>query len=185
MNNKWRYLIVMVLGVAMNQGLSFLAEDYPVWLDVSGTAMAALVLEPAAGLVVGLVDNFCIALFKYNQSSLIYYCVSAAVAVIVGVLMRDGEGKIKWQRVFVVIPLVIVASTFLSSILTLWRSGGISNAPFEAEKYQALINMGINRYAACFISVGIVKIYDTIITAAIVALVYFMLPKKLKETSSN
>lgn len=185
MNNKWRYFIIMLLGILMNQGLSYIATPFPVWLDVSGTALAAFMLEPAAGLLVGLVDNFCIALFKYDQGSLIYYSVSAAVAIIVGTLMKDKEGNIKLKRIFLVIPLVIICSTILSSLLTLWKDGGVSTDPFESAKFYWFMGKGFNKYISCFLSVGIIKIYDTIATSIIVIAVYAILPKKLKYNLEN
>lgn len=60
MNNKKRYLVVMVICVVLNQGCYLLASHFgwPVWLDMTGTALAAVMLEPAAGLLVGLANNF-------------------------------------------------------------------------------------------------------------------------------
>lgn len=180
MNNKWRYFIIMLLGVIMNEGLSVIAEPYPLWLDVTGTAMAALVLEPAAGLIVGLINNFYIALFKYDQTTLIYYCVSAAVAVIVGNVARNREGKITIKGVLSAIALVIIVSTALSSALTIWQSGGMSNAAFEQVKFNSFVAGGMHPYIACILTTLIVKIYDTIATAVIVGIVYLILPAKLK-----
>ncbi len=183
MNNKLRYFIIMLLGVIMNEGLSAVAEPYPVWLDVTGTAMAALVLEPAAGLIVGLVNNFFIALFKYDQTTLIYYCVSAAVAVIVGNVVKNKEGKITLKNVLYTIILVIAVSTLLSSLLTIWQSGGVSNAAFEQIKFNAFVEDGMHPYLACVLTTFIVKIYDTLATAVIVGIVYIILPKRLKYQS--
>ncbi len=181
MSKKWRYIIIMALGVLMNQGLNAAASDLPVWLDVSGTAMAALVLEPAAGLVVGLIDNFVIAITSGNSSSLIYYCISASVALIVGVIMRDNEGRVRARRMLIVIPLVFIVSTVLSSLLTLWRSNGISLDPFEAAKYAVFTAKGFPPVASCFLSIGVIKLYDTIATSAIVAVVYMIIPKSYKN----
>ena len=181
MSKKWRYIIIMALGVLMNQGLNAAASNLPVWLDVSGTAMAALVLEPAAGLIVGLIDNFVIAITSGNSSSLIYYCISASVALIVGVIMRDKKGKVRAKRLLIVIPLVFIVSTVLSSLLTLWRSNGISLDPFEAAKYSLFISKGFSPTASCFLSIGVIKFYDTIVTSVIVAAVYMIIPKSFKN----
>ncbi len=181
MNKKSRYIFIMILGIIMNQGLSLFSDKFPVWLDTSGTALAALALEPAAGLLVGLVDNFLIAIFKNGSGSLLYYCVSASVAIIVGVIMRDREGRIRWQRIFAVIPLIIIVSTILSSVLTLWYSGGISTNKFELEYYYYFISMGLHPYISCALGIGVIKVYDTIVTAVIVALVYMLIPKTMKN----
>lgn len=180
MSNKRRYFIVMLLGVIMNLGLSKIAELYPVWLDVSGTAMAAIVLEPAAGLLVGLINNFYIALFKYDQTTLIYYCVSAAVAVIAGNIVKNREGRITVKGVLIAIVLVIVVSTALSSAITIWQSAGLSNAVFEQVKFNQFVAGGMHPYMACVLTTLIVKTYDTIATAVIIGIIYVILPKNLK-----
>ena len=99
MSNKTRYLIIMVLGVVMNRLLYVLSMHFglPFWLDMSGTILAALLLEPTAGLLVGLVNNFGLAVFNYSSSSLIFYAVSAAAALVVGVNMRRN-GQIDWKQ---------------------------------------------------------------------------------------
>lgn len=79
MSNKTRHLIIMVLGAVMNRLLYTLQCILTClfWLDMSGTVLAALLLEPTAGLLVGLVNNFGLAVFNYSSSSPIFYVVSA------------------------------------------------------------------------------------------------------------
>lgn len=183
MRNRTRYLIVMAAGVVLNWALYSLASYFhlPVWMDITGTALAALVLEPAAGLLVGLVNNFYLALFIFDQTTLIYYAVSAAVALVVGTVMRKN-GKIRWQRIFPTILLVIAASAILSTIVTVWRDGGIPTAEWEIYFYNlAKQYAGAPQALACFIGIFIMKIFDTAAVAVIVALLYAALPQKLKH----
>ncbi|CAK7019083.1 MAG: hypothetical protein DELT_03285 [Desulfovibrio sp.] len=181
MNNKMRYLIVMATGVAMNLILHGIASHFhlPVWLDMTGTALAALMLEPAAGLLVGLVNNFCIAVFDYTASSLFYYAVSAAVALIVGLNMRRKDKSLR-QRIVSTIVLVIVVSAAISTLLTLWRTGGISESGWEAYYYGIASAWGWPNALACFFGTFVIKIYDVLASAAIVACAYGVLPKVLR-----
>ncbi|MEG0168242.1 MAG: hypothetical protein RR709_10310, partial [Ruthenibacterium sp.] len=100
MSNKMRYAIVMLLGVVCNTVFYelALAMHWPVWLDSTGTALAALTLEPTAGLLVGLVNNFLLAILQEDASTLFYYAVSADVALLVGIYMRK-DGKILVKRI--------------------------------------------------------------------------------------
>lgn len=187
MRNRTRYLIVMAFSVVLNLALYSLASYYnlPVWMDITGTAFAALVLEPAAGLLVGLANNFYLALFIFDQTTLIYYVVSAAAALIVGVLMKK-EGKIRWQRVFPTILLVIAASAVLSTAVTVWRDGGIPTADWEIHFYNAAVQyLHAPRIPACFFGILIMKIFDTLAVAAIVTVLYAILPKKLKYSGEQ
>lgn len=187
MRNRTRYLIVMALSVVLNLALYSLASYFnlPVWMDITGTAFAALVLEPAAGLLVGLANNFYLALFIFDQTTLIYYVVSAAAALIVGVLMKK-EGKIRWQRVFPTILLVIAASAVLSTAVTVWRDGGIPTADWEIHFYNVAVQyLHAPRIPACFFGILIMKIFDTLAVAAIVTVLYAILPKNLKYSGEE
>lgn len=180
-NNKMRYAIVMIACVLLNDIGYAIAVwlDAPVWLDVTGTALAALMLEPTAGLLVGLANNFYLALFAYTPSSLFYYSISAAVALIVGIYLRKN-GKICKKRIFPAILLVIVASALLSSLLSLWRSGCVPDGAWETRFYTMFLSAGLPQYLACLLGIGVVKTCDTFVTAALVAVLYAATPKKLK-----
>lgn len=184
MNNKWRYILVIAICIVLNELLGSLATAFgwPVWLDVTGTATASLVLEPAAGLVVGLVNNFYLAIGKSDASTLIYYSVSAAVAVIVGVNMRR-ENKSLAYRIVTTIVLVIIASTVLSALTTIWRTNGVGvpDSVWEVNYYNMALSWNLPQALACFFGVFVVKVYDTLVTALLVTLVYFVLPRVLKK----
>lgn len=182
-NNKWRYLIVMVACVLMNELLYLLAVSFelPLWLDVTGTALAALVLEPAAGLLVGLLNDFFIAVTSFDASAILYYGASAAVALIVGVNMRR-EGKTLRYRVLTTILYCVIITTVLASLLTMLRNGGIpDDNVWELRIYNAALSWGWAEVAGCFFATGIIKILDMLATAAIVAVSYLFMPKVLKN----
>lgn len=182
MSNKVRYGVVMALCVALNIVLSEVSGNLhlPVWLDLTGTALAALLLEPTAGLIVGLVNNFFLAIFLISRTSLFYYCVSAAVALIVGLLLREMNGKIRTRRILPVMGLVIVVSTILSTVLTLIFSGGVSTSTWEVYYMQYALAWGWPQPLSCMFGVFVIKVYDTFVTGALVALLYRMTPRALK-----
>ena len=186
MNDRKRYLIIMLLGAVMNFALYSLASRFgwPVWLDMTGTALAALLLEPAAGLTVGLVNNFCLAIMDNDAGSLLYYAVSAAVALIVGLYMRRDSRSL-FRRIVTTLALAIVAASVLSALLTLWRTSGVPDAAWEVHYYSAAMAWGWPKEAACFFGIFIVKIYDVLASAAIVAAVCGLLPKKLKSPAAR
>jgi len=186
MTNKVRYFIVMAICVAMNFGFNFLAVTFnlPLWLDVTGTATAAFILEPAAGLIVGLINNFYLAIFEFNASSLIYYAVSAAVALIVGINMRR-QNKTILHRVLTTIILVIVVSALLSTLLTMWRAGGLPTAEWEIYYYNMALAWGLPNIVSCFFGTFVIKVYDTLAVALIVAIVYGIMPRALKFPPKN
>lgn len=181
MSNKTRYLIIMVLGVVMNRLLYVLSMnfDLPFWLDMSGTVLAALLLEPTAGLLVGLVNNFGLAVFNYSSSSLIFYAVSASAALVVGVNMRRN-GEIDWKRTVPTMGLLVLVTGVLSALLSIWQTGGTLTHPWEVYFYDLAVSAGIPWVLACFIGTMVIKVFDVIVTAGIIALLYFVLPNSLK-----
>lgn len=182
-NNRWRYISVMAICVLMNELLYLLASTLglPFWLDVTGTALAALILEPAAGILVGLVDNFFIAVTSLDASSILYVAASAAVAIIVGINMRR-EHKTLQHRILTTILYCIIATTVIASLLTILRHGGVpSENVWELRFYDAALAWGWPGAAACFFATGLVKVFDMLATAAIVAVSVHFMPKALKE----
>lgn len=182
-NNKIRYTVVMVLCIMLNMVLSEVSGNLhlPVWLDVTGTALAALLLEPTAGLMVGLVNNFFLAIFLTGTSSLFYYCISAAVALIVGLMVREPNGgRIRKNRVFPAIVLVLIVSTLLSTLLTLLLSGGVSTSTWEVYYMDIATAWGAPQALSCLFGVFVIKFYDTLATAALVAVLYRIAPRSFK-----
>lgn len=174
----------MIISVLLNQSLYILASDdflnLPFWLDFSGTALAAIALEPAAGLLVGFVNNFYLALVAGNPGNIIYFAVSAAIALICGLCMRK-KGKLSIKRIIPTMGLLIIVTAALSTLLTIWRTGGVCDSTWELYYSEIALGWGWGRYAACFFGTLIIKVYDTLAVAGVVALAWFLLPKALKS----
>ena len=183
MSNKTkRYTIVMVISVIFNMGFYFIAhfEHLPVWMDLQGTALAALVLEPAAGLIVGLINNFIEAIFFYDASSLIFYGTSAIVALIVGLYLKK-DGKVIGKRIIPTMFYVLLATSLLTTLLTVWRSGGVSDSGWERHFYDVATSFGAPKILADFFGIFVLKLFDVIAGTLLIAMVYGILPKKLKS----
>lgn len=181
MNNTKRYAIVMAISVLFNTAFYLIAHfcHLPVWLDLQGTAFAAMILEPAAGLLVGLANNFISSIFFYDASSLIYFAVSASVALIVGLYLKDN-GKIKASRILPTIILVILATSFISAILTMWRSAGVPNSQWEYHFYEMALAQGMPQFIATFFGAMVLKAGDAAISVLLIFILYWILPKSLK-----
>lgn len=181
MSNTKRYAIVMVISVVFNSTFYLIAHfcHLPVWLDLQGTAFAAMVLEPAAGLLVGLANNFISSIFFYDASSLIYFAVSASVALIVGLYLKD-KGVIKISRIIPTIILVALATSFISALLTMWRSNGVPNSQWEYHFYEIALNYGMPQFIGCFFGALVLKAGDAIISAILITVLYLLLPKSLR-----
>lgn len=186
MTNYKRYLIIMIISILLNIVLATITAkcNLPVWLDCTGTMLAAFTLEPTAGLLVGLVDNFYSSLTLFSPSSLFFYSISVAVALIFGFLVRRN-GKVTIKSVLFSMALLIVVSTLLSATLTYIISGGISSDYWERYFFNQMYQTGVGTYLSCLYGVFVIKVFDVIASYAIVGIIYKLLPKSLKYNLEN
>ena len=173
-----RYGIIMTLGVALNQGLSFIATTFklPMWLDTVGTVLTALVLQPAAALLVGLTDNFVLAIANRDSSQIFYYAISAATALIAGLYLKK-KGRVRIGHIIPAMLLTIIVSTSLSVLISLMRTGTIVNMAVEQPFMAMGIELGLPTYLAPVFAILIVKALDVVATAVIVGMIYAVYSK--------
>lgn len=181
-NTKCRYLIAMALGVVMNEALYAFCHYFqlPLWLDTSGTVFAAVVLEPTAGLIVGLINNFYLAITSGNNQDMLFYAVSAAVAVIAGIGLRRN-GRIDWTRLHMVIGLMILSNCIIVNILMLWVNKGVVGSHWAMIFYNQAIEWGWPDILSSIFGTCIVKIMDSIATGLLLPVFFYCLPKGLKS----
>lgn len=177
-----RYTIVMIIGVLLNEILAFAIAplNLPLWLDMAGTALVAIVLEPSAAIIVAFINNFLLSVFQYDASSIIYLGLGASVAILCGVMLGDTK-KITLRKALKCLIYVILITSILTAVLTMWRHNGISDLAWEKHFFDMGTSMGMPRIIACGFGALIVKIPDMIVSAIIVFLAYHILPKSLKN----
>lgn len=184
MTMRKRYLLVMLIGFLLNEGLYYLSNRFhlPFWLDTTGTALAAIVLEPMAGLLVGLANNYVLALAYFSATSLFYYSASAAVALICGVLLKK-DNRIKTRNIIPAILFCIIIPSVCSGLVTLWEDGGLSNSPWELYFTRQALSLGVPLWLSCIYGTLVIKIPETLIGALVVLIVYRLLPPSLRYPS--
>lgn len=176
--NIKRYVWIMCIGVFLNLSLYQIAHIYhlPMWIDNVGTAYAALLLEPAAGLLVGFATNFYQAAVIYDSSSLIYYAVTASAALSIGILMRK-EGRIYWKHIFRALICYFVISVLLSTLFTLWRTSGVPDSSWEHHFYSLALSRNLPLPLACLFGVAVLKVNDILVMLVVLPLLYKITPK--------
>ena len=174
-----RYAAIMLLGVLFNLGFYQIAHIFhlPMWIDNIGTAYAALVLEPAAGLLVAFATNFYEATFVYDSSSLIYYAVSASCALTIGILMRK-QGHICWKRIFLALGAYFLISSCLATIFTLWITAGIPDSGWERYFFDIARSNQLPIPLSCLFGVGVLKLMDSLVMLFVLPILYKLTPKR-------
>lgn len=177
-----KYFSVMLLCTAINIGLYWAAHslNLPMWLDTVGTAAAAVILEPAAGLVIGYLTNLFESSAVYMSDTIIYYSITASCAVIFGALLRK-EGKISWKRLPAAALIYVAAASVLSAAVSVWR-GALPSSEWELLIYKNALSAGISGFFARVLSAAALKLVDTAVMCAVVPLLYAVLPESMKNT---
>lgn len=177
-----RYAVVMAIGVLMNLLLNVLAQmlNLPLWLDTTGTIFVSLALEPAAGLLVGLVNNLILSIAEFGTGSLLYYSVSAAIALIAGLLMKKG-GKITIGRIIISAAIMLTVSTLFAGTTDIILDMGAPPSTYWENYYYGIFT-GINlpHTLSYYLSEFVVKLYDTLASIAIALVAYFMVPLRYR-----
>jgi energy-coupling factor transport system substrate-specific component len=187
MSNKKRYAIIMAISVIMNEALYEVCLIYklPCWLDTSGTALASLVLEPTAGLLVGLINNFYLAISSGDPQRLLYYAASASVALVVGNTLRNAAGQVDWHRLKVTIPLLILIPNFFIIVLMFLMDGGQVFGDYAVIFDNMALSWGWSPALSAIFGTLADKTMDVFAVVGVMALVYRILPPVLKYSPSE
>lgn len=179
-----RYVLLMILGVVLNLGLYAVAHfcRLPMWLDSVGTTYTAVVLEPAAGLVVALATNFYQAAAFYGMDALFYYFTGALAALCFGCVLRKENG-LCWRRLPAAAGIYIAAGTLLSGGLSLWRDTGHLDSGWESYFMQWAMEQGAGYGAGVFFGTLVLKIIDGVILMCLIPILFKLTPKGKNKAS--
>ena len=158
-------LILMVACVGINvAGFSIVPWlSLPLYLDMVGTAIAALVLGPWHGVAVGLATN-AIGLSITDSSSIAFALVNIVGALIWGYGARRFRLCQSFSRYVLLNAIVAVACTLVATtLLVLFFNGGTGHAAEQTT--DALVDMGEPLTLAVFISNLVHSLTDKGLTA--------------------
>lgn len=162
------YGVTMLACVLVNEALYFaaLALGAPVWLDTVGTALAAVLLEPAAALIVGFANNLVLAVQFGNAGNLLYYALSAITALVYGTVFARGRRitarSLGWAALF-----LVVVEALISTVLTFSLAGGQLTTAAEQLYGSVLRGLGAPEAAAVFGALLVDKLADTVVVFAV------------------
>ena len=162
------YGVTMLACVLVNEALYFaaLALGAPVWLDTVGTALVAVLLEPAAALIVGFANNLVLAMQFGNAGNLLYYALSAITALVYGTVFARGRRitarSLGWAALFLVVVEVLI-----STVLTFSLAGGQLTTAAEQLYGSVLRGLGAPEAAAVFGALLVDKLADTVVVFAV------------------
>lgn len=171
------YLRIMGIGVMVDVICYLVGHilHIPAWMDANGTAIAAMLLEPAAGMLVGFVINFYKAAFVYSSQELIAYLLNATIAIIIGVGIRK-HGKICLKRIIPLSILCMLVNWNLAFLIDLWQGGMVSS--WENQYFLRAMARGYSKYTSMYLGIFGLKFMDCWIRVVVLYIAYYLIPRK-------
>ena len=162
------YGVTMLACVLVNEALYFaaLALGAPVWLDTVGTALVAVLLEPAAALIVGFANNLVLAMQFGNAGNLLYYALSAITALVYGTVFARGR-RITARSLGRAALFLVVVEALISTVLTFSLAGGQLTTAAEQLYGSVLRGLGAPEAVAVFGALLVDKLADTVVVFAV------------------
>ncbi|MCR5418985.1 MAG: HD domain-containing protein [Lachnospiraceae bacterium] len=162
--------ILVVVSILLNLIGKNIASYYslPLWMDSFGTCLAAYVLGPLPGAVVGASGNLIFGIVS-SSNSLIYSLTSIGIGVLVGILARRGwmETLFGTMSVSVAVTMLsVAASTPLNLIFYEGRNGNL----WGDGVYEYLVEMEVHPVLSSVIGEFYVDFLDKVITLAVLFL---------------
>ena len=179
--NQKRYAVIMLICAAVNLVMSELMfwVDSPIPIDMAGTIAATIILEPAAGLLVGLTDNFIRAIFFEGPATLVYYSISAVVALLARIML-DKDERLTVKRIILSVVLMLLASTVLSVVLGYWQFGRVPKIYRKSYFSQLALSHGFGTFLSSVFGTFMMTIPTTITSSALALLLYKLTPPRFR-----
>lgn len=163
----WKTLLLVVACLGINIGGFSLVPvlGLPLFLDMVGTAIAALVLGPWHGVFVGLMTNV-IGLAITDSTSLAFGLVNIVGALIWGYGVRRFRLGESFSRFFLLNTIVAVACTIVATTLLVLLFHGSTGHGAERTT-ETIMEMGRPPVLAIFLSNLLYSLADKVITGFI------------------
>lgn len=185
-SRKWYMVALFVAGcVAVNYAGKLFALNLrlPLWLDAFGTVLAAYVLGPVCGAMVGVTVNLIYAVM-HSWDYVIYACVSAMVGITVGLCAKKGYLKSLFGALSVSF-LVTVLSVLISVPLNFWFFGGYTHNIWGDGVIDALKKMGFINLISYCVGEFYLDFLDKVVTVLILYLFIKLYHKKRSGTKGK
>lgn len=146
-NNNPRLAVysgTMLLCLGLNLALYLLKPiiGLPLWLDMTGTALAAMLLNPMAGLLVGFCSNLTMAILSGGDSSLLFFAENAMTAIVFGVFFARDK-KINVRSFLALFVFAIVGEAAFSLWMDIIFLDNLESSVLNSTLASALMARGV------------------------------------------
>ncbi len=164
-SKRWYIIALLSAGcIVVNCAGKFLALwlQLPLWLDSFGTVLAAYMMGPVCGAMVGVTGNIIYSIVNL-WDSYIYAIVSAVVGISVGICAKKGYLKSLFGALSISF-LVTVLSVLISVPLNFRFFGGYTQNIWGDGIIDAMKLIGFNNFFSCCMGQFYLDFLDKVIT---------------------
>jgi len=169
-------LIVLFSSLALNFSGTILQEFFPspLFLDTIGTMLAAVLIGPWVGGLVGLSTNLLQGIF-HTPLSIPFGLVSLGVGLLAGYLTILLKGYNRWFTPLVVGVITGVVASLIAAPIATYLFGGISAHGID-KVVSAFVESGSSIFSGAFLGRLPFSIIDKLISAYLVFFLVKWLP---------
>jgi energy-coupling factor transport system substrate-specific component len=168
---NYQLVIFVVVCILINYGGKALAADFslPLWLDAVGTTLAAYMLGPFCGSIVGVTGNI---LYGFSHPvALVYAATSLSIGICVGCLARYRFFE-SFFRTLSVSVLVAFVSTVVSVVLNIFLYDGMTSNQWGDGVIGYLQERGLPDRLCYFIGEFYIDFLDKVLTLMLLYLLF-------------
>lgn len=173
-------LIPVAIGLNVVGGTLTRVLKIPLFLDVIGTVLLAIIAGPWVALVAGVSTNIVLGITT-SPSTAFFAVVQAGIALVAGYMATRGWFKITdtigYVRLFVAGVILAIVATLTATPIQVIVLGGFSGAGQDAA-VGALLATGSSIVEAVFATQFTIDIFDKLLAVAIAYSVAVQIPER-------
>ncbi|QIM15169.1 hypothetical protein G7067_00025 [Leucobacter insecticola] len=179
-------ILLLLLGsITLNMSGYFLVNflNLPLYLDMVGTAIVAILLGPWYGVATAILSRFAV-LVVFNDHALVFTFVSVVGALVWGYGIRRFKMGDDFSRFFILNIITAAACTMVATPVLLFYFGG-SATPAQGNVTDSFLSTGLPLLGAVFASNIVTSVIDKLISGVIALFVFVLLHTKLGAPAAH
>ncbi|ABO35414.1 signal transduction histidine kinase, LytS [Methanococcus maripaludis C5] len=171
-----KYLLLLGVGANIIGAQLVNVFQLPAFLDSVGTILAAVLMGPILGALVGLMTNIVLG-FLVSHGAFYFAIVNILIGLITGYIFKKYPFNLK--TVFITSIIISIVASLSSIIIKYVFFGGLVGKPIDTLT-QLLLDNGLNLITAVSLTGFFANFLDRIISFAIVFILIGILENNLK-----
>jgi energy-coupling factor transport system substrate-specific component len=179
-----RAWVLIPIGVGINfvGGTLVTVLKLPIFLDVIGTILVALLAGPWVAALTGLVTN--LVLVVSDPTLIAFAPVSVAIGLIAGFLALNGWFK-TYPKIVASGLIIMLTGVILSAPIVVLALGGVTSSPSRSAMTAFFLATGSNIWQSVFAVGVIVEIVDKLISVFVAVFVARAIPERYRPQKAQ